>query len=666
MPLDAPNLDDRRFADLVDEAVRLIPRFAPEWTDRSDSDPGIAITKLFAWMTELTLYRINQVPERAYIKFLQMVGIERRPAAAARTQLQFTPARSDISGVWVPEGTAVAAADDGNGPVQFETVAALNVLGTPLIALQSWDGFSHVQVTTAAGAAGQNFYPFGPRARPGAALMLGFAGPAALTDGPIDLSIGLQESVDAPAPERRTDPASAGALPPPARLVWEYWDLAVWQPLTVLSDGTAGFSHSGHIVLRGPGSAARLAQRGDVATPLYWLRCRIETAAWERSPRLDFVQINCVEAVQALRVRDQVVGRSDGSPGQQFLLANPPVLTIDPPRILVGPGGVAIPVTALHLEVDEGSGFVPWRQVEDFLSSGPDDMHFTLNRASGLVQFGDGRRGRIPAVFAPAGVRGNIMARFYLTGGGRRGNLPAGTINALQGFIPGIASASNIVPATGGAEEESVANAKARAAATISANGRAVTASDFEVKAIEAGVRRAKALPLAHPRYPGVDMPGCVSVIVVPDGDAPNPMPSPRTLAVVADALDRSRLITTEIHVVPPVYNEVTVAADIIFRRTANPAQVLEAIEKRLNGFLHPLTGGSDGLGWPFGGTIHFSDLYRLVIETPDVLRINDGQLTISVNGERAAFCRDVELCAGELVFAGKHSLALFAEGRVP
>lgn len=666
MPLEAPNLDDRRFQDIVDEAIQLIPRFAPEWTDRNDSDPGIAITKLFAWMTELTLFRMNQVPELAYVKFLQMIGIEQKPAAAARVELMFTPARNDVSEIWVPQGTQAAAAADSEGPVLFETLAPLAVLGTPLAAIQLWDGFAYSQATTKAAAEGQWFYPFGPRARAGAALMFGFAGPATLTAGPIDLLVQRLETEDAPAPVTRGDPAALDSLPPPARLVWEYWDLVQWQALTLLRDDTGAFTRSGHIVLRGPGSAARLATRGDVTKPLYWLRCRVEEPGWERAPRLDAVLINAVEAIQASSQRDEVVGRSDASPGQAFALANRPVLPAVVEERVIADDDRSVDILSLRLEVDEGSGFTPWQEVADFHASGADDPHYTLNRTTGVIGFGDGERGRIPAAFAPPGMRGNIVARSYLTGGGRRGNLSAGAVATIQSYLPGISAVTNAYAASGGAIEESVAAAKGRAAAEVAANGRAVTAADFELRALEAGVRRAKALALAHPRYPGVTIPGSVTVIVVPDGDSAAPVPSATTLATVADHLDRTRLLTTEIHVVPPTYNSVSIRADILIRRTASPEMVRSALEARLDAFLHPLTGGNDGQGWPFGGPIYFSDLYRLVIETPEVARIVDGQLGIVVNGELAPFCRDVEICRGELVYAAAHELSLFAEGTAP
>ena len=51
----APKLDDRTYADIVAEAMRLIPRYCPEWTNHNPSDPGITIVELTAWMTELNI-----------------------------------------------------------------------------------------------------------------------------------------------------------------------------------------------------------------------------------------------------------------------------------------------------------------------------------------------------------------------------------------------------------------------------------------------------------------------------------------------------------------------------------------------------------------------------------------------------------------------------------
>ena len=74
MPLPLPNLDDRTYAELVEEARSLIPTYAPFWTDHNPSDPGIALIELFAWLTEMLLYRVNRVPDANYRGFLGLLN----------------------------------------------------------------------------------------------------------------------------------------------------------------------------------------------------------------------------------------------------------------------------------------------------------------------------------------------------------------------------------------------------------------------------------------------------------------------------------------------------------------------------------------------------------------------------------------------------------------
>ena len=90
MPIKPPNLDDRRYADIVDETKKLIPQYCPEWTNFSAADPGMTLVQLFAWMTELIIYRLNKVPEKTYIHFLNFIGEERKEARPAVAPLTFS------------------------------------------------------------------------------------------------------------------------------------------------------------------------------------------------------------------------------------------------------------------------------------------------------------------------------------------------------------------------------------------------------------------------------------------------------------------------------------------------------------------------------------------------------------------------------------------------
>ncbi len=662
MSLPAPVLDDRTFEQLFADVRRLIPRFTPEWTDHNDSDPGIALLQLFSWLTDATLFRMNQVPELHYVKFLELLGIRLRAAMPAQADLVFETSRKDVPEVFVPARTQVAAPGD-DGPLIFETVESFAALTAKLTAVQNFDGFGYTVVTKANETDEQTFDPFGPRASSGAALLLGF-------DSPVDFTgqtFRLQTWVAGP-PERGSGlscESEALDAPPPSTLVWEFHDSAVWRPLNVVKDGTRAFTRDGFIALRGPGSRARKSVIGpSSAAPLYWLRCRVVQSGYQQSPKLSRVLPNAIRATQAVTVVDEALGASNGQPNQQFSLASAPVVPLERPVYADGPGGVEVKITSLRLEVNEGSAennYRPWLEVEDFLGSGPDDPHYAFDHATGAIAFGDGKRGRVPLA-NPAFPASNIVAREYRTGGGSQGNVGAGAIAELQSFVEGISGVSNPRAAFGGSDEETLDDAKSRAASTLKSKGRAVTADDFESLAKEtrsAAIARAAALPNTNPCFPGAPIPGAVTVIVVPDTSDAAPQPTEATLRAVRDWLDQKRLITTELHVVGPKYRFVSVEVNLIVLPTADLGEVQGLAIQALETYLHPLRGGDDPStpGWPFGGAIFYSKVYRLLLDIPGVDRIDDNHLFFALDGDRQPACRDVPIESGELVASREHSV---------
>src|SRR5688572_2478662 len=140
MSLPAPNLDDRRFQDIVDEAKRRITRHCPDWTDHNVSDPGVALIELFAWMSEMLLYRLNQVPDRLYVKFLELVGVELFAAQPAKAELTFWLSAAVDVPVVVPAGTEVATAADVADAVVFSTDRSLRIVQPELCELLTSSG----------------------------------------------------------------------------------------------------------------------------------------------------------------------------------------------------------------------------------------------------------------------------------------------------------------------------------------------------------------------------------------------------------------------------------------------------------------------------------------------------------------------------------------------
>src|SRR5262245_19954832 len=106
--LPAPNLDDRRFQDLVDDAKRLVQRRCPDWTDHNVSDPGVTLIETFAYMTDQLLYRLNRVPDRLYIKFLELIGVRLLPPTPARVPVTFWLASPAINVIPIQPGTEVS------------------------------------------------------------------------------------------------------------------------------------------------------------------------------------------------------------------------------------------------------------------------------------------------------------------------------------------------------------------------------------------------------------------------------------------------------------------------------------------------------------------------------------------------------------------------------
>jgi len=646
MPLEdyLPRLDDHSYDSIVAEMRSRISRYTPEWqpiwSDLNDSDPGVTMVQVFAWLGEMLAYRMNQVPALNYLKFLQLLGVELRPAEPAQVQITFPmkPGFAKPTTI-VPLGTQVIAETEGGGPpLVFEATKALTVLQPRLTAVLAYDGTLSYESVTEANQNATSFRPFGPTASAGGALLLGFDATAAFPATELTLYVWAAE-----AGRRAAVTCGLGATPSytSATVRWSGWNGFDWTPLTLLKDDTLAFTRSGEIVLRTPEGLATTVVPPEPGA-LHWLRAELVTSKYERPPVLQALRTNTMTLTQMETVKDEVLGGSTGRPNQTFRVNNTPVLA-----------------GSLDLEVDQGSGPEIWTEVEDFLASTSRDLHYILNRTTGEVRFGDGRRGAIP-IANVNNPGANVVARRYRYGGGTKGNVPAGALHALRNSVPGVDENGvvNLVASYGGRDEETLDQAKQRAPAAIRARCRAVTSDDFEFFATQAAnIARAKALPLRHPDFPGVAVPGVVTVVVVPDSADPEPRPSEGTLRTVCAYLDQRRLLTTEVYVAPPRYQEVSVAVDLVADDAADLAVVQREVERKLLTYFHPLRGGEDGLGWPFGGTISFSRTFQLVFSVPGVSSVN--RVLITVDGVEAPECRDVPLQPDALASSRTHRVSV-------
>lgn len=657
MPLEdlLPHLDDRTYDDLLREVRTRIARYTPEWrpggsawTDVNDSDPGIALAQVFAWLSEMLLYRMNRVPALNYIKFLQLIGVELRPAEPALAEVTLpVDAAFAQPVVRVPERTQLSAdAGDGGPTLIYETLRAFVAFRARLTAVVGYDpDTDFTPFTQDSEQATQSFEPFGPRAPEGAFLALGFEDPAAL---PANETLDLAFVASGSDQGATYATCSGGALSSqaPAKLAWEYNDGAGWRALTLLRDETLALTRTGHVLLKLPAAGMPTTAKTSVPpsdpTKRYWLRVRVVKSQYEKPPRLLAIRTNTTAVEQAETIRDEVLGGSDGSRNQRFRLANRPVLN----------GSLQ-----LYIQVsDEGAEL--WNEVPDLFGSKPTSNDYVLNRATGEVFTGDGVNGNIPGAYV-GDPGGNVVARVYRFGGGLRGNVPAGAISTLVTPVPGLGDGvTNLLAANSGRDEESLDAAKRRAPHSLRSRDRAVTVADFEYLAEQSGsVKRAKALPGFHPDFPSMKLPGTVSVVVVPDADPANPMPMPAdgTLRTVCRYLDERRILTTELFVLKPNYQQVEVRAEVVVSDTADAALVHDEVARTLTDYFHPLRGGEEQHGWPFGGTIFYSRVYQRVSGIAGIGSIT--KLMIVIDDLEQPACTDVPIASHGLLYSIGHTI---------
>ncbi|MGY2896268.1 putative baseplate assembly protein [Deinococcus sp. UYEF24] len=643
MPLPTTNLDDRRFDDLVAQARQLIPQYCPEWTDHNTSDPGIALLEIFAWMTDLMLFRVNQVPEKMFVKFLDMIGMQLDPPRAAVAPVTFYLAAAPSEPLTISAATEVATVrTEVTEAIVFSTEEDLTIYPPRLKAAFTGNALGDntfvVHDLERLGVLGHKVAVFSAEPVPGDAFYL------CLEDnhGAHVISLLLVCEVA----------GGAGVDPKEPPFVWEVWQgsLNRWATCTVEYDGTLAFNISGEVILRLPSMVEEefFGARG------HWLRCRITSeqnyAGYKVSPDIEALRVESrggtVTARHGVVVRNELLGRSDGNPGQRFTLLNSPVLFLDSQDDQI---------------VSERAGAAPqaWQAVPDFADSGVNDLHFQLDHQTGQVTFG-------PALLQPDGTvyrfgaipekGATLRVQRYLYGGGVIGNVPARALSVLKASIPYVARVINHAPAVGGRNAQTLDDAVMRVPQVLRTRTRAVTADDYEYLAAQVeGVARARCITpnvsssAGQVAFPGqiraLDVqPGQVSMVVLPRIEVPVGRISPDQLVLSAElrasvqtTLDERRMVGTTLEVRSPQFAWVSVSA--LIRVPAGSSRELKAEVQRaalasLYRTLNPHTGGATGEGWPFGRPLYLSELYSLLRSVPGTDFVEDVQVFLSDPGQ--------------------------------
>ena len=660
MPLIPPALDDRSYDDLVSDMLANIPAHTPEWSNPQRGDPGRTLIELFAWLADTILYRANLIPERQRIAFLRLIGQTMNPAAAAQGVIALAPDPS----LTTPRGLVAGATV--NGPPAFETLGEIDLLPvTAQVYIKAPVPPDPTNGTLSLLTGLQQLYsltntPSGYQTTPvftnNLADATGVDLQADTIDGCLWIALFAPKGV-APATiaaamggangEQLVNVGFVPALPPAdplaplsaATAVQAAWQLSappqngnpVFTTLKPLADedSTNGLTQAGVVRFI-------LPQTADIGAPSNDVRVDAQAGVGPKPPRIDdpdlaarlvtwvrlqaqsalavtWLGINAVAIDQRTTYTSVVVGVSDGTAGQQFGLSQ---TQIDPATFL--------------LEIDmPGLGYVLWQQVDDLAVLQGPTWSYVLDPEAGTVTFGNQLQGAI----VPLGRR--VRVRRMRAGGGAAGNLPAASLTAISardamGRQVGQISVVQPVATFGGADAETLDAAQLRIPAQLRHQGRAVTATDYRSLAQEApgaNVARVEVLPLFMPQTRTSNVPGVVSVMVIPPKDGVQP-PCPRAdrplLGTVYQYLDPRRPATAEMYVIGTEYVGLGAAVAVEVRAGFGLQQVSQAVETALRTYLWPIPpGGLDNTGWALGRHVRSLELEVVVSQVPGVVEVD-------------------------------------------
>jgi Baseplate J-like protein len=344
--LPLPNLDDRRWIDLVDEGRALVPFYAPDWTDHNAHDPGITLMELFAWIAEMDLYKVNRVTDAARRKLLALVGIAPEAPTPSEAMLHLA-LTSGVPPLRLPAGIEFVGHDPFDAPVRFRTRHDVTVQPGRIASVGTSTTGGRRDLT-AAWERREALAPFGAEPAIDTAFYVGLELPSWSPNESIDLSLGFvvtdaasapsrderarieheQESVDAectppwatiPCPSPHCDGSpddesgdghdSAEVVRPPGRPELQHHDVhLVWEVATgqgqwtqlspggEVVDGTRALTLDGRVTV----SLANITPAADGDDALVWLRARIARGAYDAAPVVHGLAFNAVEVVQSV------------------------------------------------------------------------------------------------------------------------------------------------------------------------------------------------------------------------------------------------------------------------------------------------------------------------------------------------------------------------------
>lgn len=614
-------LDDQRFQEIVEQAEGRLPWLCPVWTDHNAHDPGITILELMAWYKETLQYRMDRITPELGRALLALAGQSLARERAAECMLELPESAPDY-----PLYSPLTSPED----VGFELAEAVPADRARLkkIMVANGQGDKGIDITNLVSGT-TAFQPFSLGGLSDTFLLLGFSDKPS---GELRLwfDVAEPEGIKRNPPDEWTEK--------PRVLVWEFSGAGEMEPER---DDTWALSWSGFVTFPDVGGWTR----GEDG--LYWLKLSLTDPGCEESVRLLGISAGRYRATQqesrarsygfrvangpgqALEVKSAQAGEAElavflrgekgwtqtedyeaarGRGGLRILVnasgaaqdgeENLLVVCLDPlhtrdllfdalgrpgerfrlntegKRILSG----QLRLMCLTLCPDGIARPAPWHIVDDLSVCGPRDQVFVYDPVRETIEFGDGRHGAL--LMAGSGA---VLVTDEALSLCDMGNIPA---NAGLRFTSDGAAVSNTA-ARGGQDRETNEEGRARLLLRLRGTKKCLSAADYEARARETpGLRvaGARALPDFDRARPYQRIQACVSVAVLPAGEAEKPMADARFLSAVSRHLEACRSVCIRTEVIPVRYAPFSLSV----RLHAAHGTEIEPIREKLRAFFAP------------------------------------------------------------------------------
>lgn len=496
------------------------------------------------------------------------------------------------------------------------------------------------------------FLPVRGMGEPGDALYLGFG--ERLERGPVRMLFVMEHDFERKRPQ----------------LSWEYYKDGKWKELHP-ADETQSLSRTGIVTFQGIPDATKGTVGGK---SLYWICLRDRDNAYQKReigrPLIRRIWMNAVPVLTVKRGLSETFTMEGYQSRASFRLLNRNIHALE---VWVRENGLLSDREKEKLKeegrlnlVRDESGiltetWIRWEETDSFLYHGPNDRCYMLDANEGILTFGGGLYGAIPAPQVLGGIR-----VLYSIGGGEICNLLPGQVNGLELSAGFINTVYNPLALSGGYGRETAGQAMERAGRELGHRFRAVAARDYISLAMEASRNIQKAACFSGLNYDGERQPGAVVLVILKKdyrsggsffGDMKQEVRS-----YLKDKLPVGMASSGRLFIREPLFVEIESMVVAQVRDFQDIFKVQRQIDETLSQFLDPVAGNFDHRGWEIGTLPDRLQMETVIKKIPGITALKRFVAFAFLMGEPGRPKADLEelsLHPYALPVSGKHKIQI-------